>query len=346
MISEYSVVENPSMELWKSFLNMFPEGNLEQCYEYGEIAKMAFPSTKVVRLAIVQHGEVMGILQGTYSSYLGFGMELGVTRGPVINIKNKDSFQLIENLTKALENYGKKRRIIHVQFLVPEAWRLREVFQNLGYNFVGKLNEYVVNLEKGVDELWKGIDHNKRRNIKKAAKEGVEVIQSHDYRDLHAFYSMLKAAEERAGFSSYPLSWFEAVWKIYKPDCLSSVFLARWRGKNVSGVFTVIHGKTVYALAAGSLRGGWKVRPNDIMHWKVMEWACQRGYSGYYMGLVSDPPPTESSGAWGIWRWKREWKGDLKGFQIFDRLLLPRYKFILDTKKLVEKSYNSLKRLR
>jgi len=343
---EYSIVENPSAELWKSFLSMFPEGNFEQCFEYGEIAKMAFPNNKVVRLAITYDGKPVGIVQGTYSSYLGFGMSLRVMRGPVANTKNKESLRLIENLLKALEDHGKKNRIIQAQILVPEAWQMHEVFSKLGYAPAGRLNEYVVNLEKGVDELWRNITHNKRRNIKKAMKKGVDVVQSHNHGDLRAFYSMLEAAEKRGGFSSYPLSWFEAVWKVYEPIELSKVFLARWKGKSVSGVFVVVHGKTVYALAAGSFTESWKVRPNDIMHWKVMEWACQNGYSKYQMGLVSEPPPTESSNAWGIWRWKREWNGSLIRIQIFDKLFLPKYKLVLKTKKLVERCYTRIRQLK
>jgi len=344
-MSECSIVEDPSAELWKSFLSMFPDGNFGQCFEYGEIAKMAFPSTRAVRLAITHNGELVGMIQGTYSTYFGFGMELGVMCGPVVNMKNRESLQLIENLLKALEDYGKRRRIIYARMLVPEAWQLHEVFNKLGYAPAGKLNEYVVNLEGSVNEVWNSLAHNKRRNIKKGLKEGVEVVQSRDHEDLLTFYSMLKAAEERGGFSSYPLSWLDAVWKIYKPE-LSKVFLARWNGKDVSGVFTVIHGKTVYALAAGSFSEGWKVRPNDVMHWKVMEWACQNGYSKYQMGLVSEPPPSEGSSAWGVWRWKREWKGNLERIQIFDKLLLPRYKLILKAKKFVERSYECIKRLK
>jgi len=325
---------------------MFTDGNFEQCFEYGEIAKMAFPSTKVARLAIVCDEETVGVIQGTYSSYFGFGMNLGVMHGPVVNAEQKKRLRLVGSLLEALEDYGKKNRIIQVHVSVPEDWQLHGVFDKLGYTASYKLNEYVVNLEKGVDELWKSFVRNKRKNIKRAVKERVEIVQSRSHEDLLTFYSMLEAAEKRGGFSSYPLSWFEGVWKVYGPEELSKVFLARWKGKSVSGVFAVIHGKTVYALAAGSLSEGWKVRPNDIMHWKIMEWACQNGYSKYQMGLVSEPPPTESSNAWGIWRWKREWKGSLERVQIFDKLFLPRYKFILKAKKLVERSYEIIKRLK
>ncbi len=342
-MSGYAVVENPSAELWNSFLKISPEGNLGQCFEFAEIARMAYPRTKVVRLCTTHNGKPIGIVQGTYSSYFGFGMTLSVIRGPIVEPQSEEKSRLVGTLLKELEDYGKRKRIIHVQILVPDSWQLQEVFHKMGYASVARINEYVVNLEEGVQKLWKSIDHNKRRNIKKAEKEGVEIVQSNCHDDLEDFISMHKAAVKRGGFSTYPRSWFEVVWKTYNPE-LSKLFLAYWKGKSVSGVHIVIQGKTVYALSAGSLTEGWEVRPNDIMHWKVMEWACQNGYSKYDMGHVSEPPPTEESSAWGIWRWKREWKGSLERMQTFDKLFLPRYKLILQTKKLVERGYEGIRR--
>jgi lipid II:glycine glycyltransferase (peptidoglycan interpeptide bridge formation enzyme) len=305
---------------------------------------MTYPRTKVARLSIVVDGELIGIVQGTYSSYFGFGMTLRVMRGPVIKAETKERNQLVGSLLKGLEDYGKRKRIIHAQILVPESWQLQDVFHKMGYASAGKMeNGYVVNLEEGVQKLWEGIGHNKRRNIKKAVKEGVEIVQSHSHEDLRTFYSMLQASAERKDFSTYPLSWFEAVWKVYRPE-LSKVFLAYWKGKSVSGVYIVIHGKTVYALGAGSRTEGWEVRPNDIMHWKVMEWACENGYSKYDMGTVPEPPPTEGSNEWGIWRWKREWKGSLERIRTFDKILVPRYKVILQAKELVERGYKGIRR--
>ena len=343
-MSEYSVVEDLPDKSWDSFLKNHSDGNFEQCFAYGEISKKAFPKTNVVRLACTYGNKPVGLLQGTYSKYFGFGMTLGAIRSPIVDSENKDAaVRIAEILLKALEDYAKKNRIIEARILVPEAWKIDDAFYSCGYSIVEGLNEYIVNLQNDVDWLWKNISHNKRRNIKKGMKKGVKVVESRRMEDLLTFYSMLKAAEKRRGFSSYPLPWFKAVWSIYEPD-LSRIFLAYWNGKAVSGVFTVIHNKTVFALAAGSFSEGWKVRPNDIMHWKVMEWACQKGYSWYHMGLVPDPLPTKGSNAWGIWRWKREWNGKLRRLKIFNKVFLPRYKLMLKAKKLVEKAYGFLKR--
>jgi len=122
-------------------------------------------------------------------------------------------------------------------------------------------------------------------------------------------------------------------------------FFARYKDQEISGVFTVVQGKTVYALAAGSLSEYWALRPNDLLHWKVMEWACERHFSRYYMGLIDDPIPREESKAWGIWRWKREWNGRMSPLSIFDKIMIPRYRYVLEAKRLAELSYGRLKKL-
>lgn len=346
-MSKYSIIENPSAELWDSFLKNFPEGNFHQSFEYGEISKLSFPKIKAARLAIIYNEEPIGIVQGTYSNHYGFGLTLKITHGPVVKTEDEQFLSIVENLLIALEDYSKKNRIIQAQMLVPEAWQLDKIFHTFGYTATYK-NEYVVSLENGPDQVWKNISHNKRRNIKRAMEKGVEVIQSHDAKDLLNFYSMLEAVKKRTGVSSHSLSWFKAIWEVYKPE-LSKLFLACWEGKYVSGVFTVIHGNTVYALASGSLSEGWKLMPNDIMHWKAMEWGSQEGYLRYHMGIVDEPLPTKESKAWGIWRWKREWKGSLEKIQVFDRTILPKYSFVLKTqnaKKFLRKVYTRIKQVR
>jgi lipid II:glycine glycyltransferase (peptidoglycan interpeptide bridge formation enzyme) len=336
-LSGYVVVEKPSAELWDSFLkNESPEGNFLQCFEYGELVKTGYPRAKVVRLLIMHGEKPIGMAQGTYKVYFGFGTTLNVTWGPIVSARIAENLHPVENLLKELETYCRKHRIIELRFSVFGSWDLREVFHKMDYVAATKENEYIVNLEGGAQKLWTSIHHNKRRNIKRALEQGVEVTQSHNNEDLKTFYSLLEVTVKREGFTPYPHTLFEAIWNKYDPE-LSSVFLAKWKGKSISGVFVVVQGKTAYALNAGSLVEGFQVRPNDIMHWKAMEWACARGYSKYNLGGVSEPPPTEGSSKWGIWRWKREWKGNLERIEIFNKIILPQYRPILHARDLVAK---------
>lgn len=342
-MSRYSIVEEPSYALWNSVLSSSVKGNFEQTFEYGEIMKTSSPHTRVVRLLAVDNKGPVGIVQGRYLNILGFGLSItvggsvGGGAGPVTIVKGEERALLVQYLLMALENFGVRNRIMELKVWWPDSWGMRNIFRDQRYKCTGKANKFTVDLNKPLDDLWNSVASNKRKNVRKAVKKGVEVIQGHSHEDLLSYYGMLQASGKRAGFTYPPLSEFEAVWKLYKP---CKVFLAKLKGKNVAGVFIVIHGNTVYARAAGSLRDAWSSRPNDLLHWKVMEWGCEQGFSRYHMGLVTEPVPTKGSHTWGVWRWKREWNGTLEIVRIFRKALyLPQ---VARAIALIIRSYENL----
>jgi len=343
-MSKYRIVENPSYDLWSSVLNSSSNGNFEQTFEYGEILKIVYPQTRVVRLLAMDNGNPLGIIQGTYSKKLGFGrcVMVGGVHGnaPMTVLKGDEGASVTKDLLIELENYGVRNRIIEACLHWPSVWGMLNVFQDLGYESTAEFNVFTVDLRKSVDELWSSIVSNKRKNVRKAIKGGVEVVEGHSREDLFSFYKMLVCSGERAGFSPSPLKEFEAIWELYRPKELAKIFLAKWSGQDVAGVFIVIHGNTVYALASGSLNEAWSARPNDLLHWKAMEWACERGFSHYNMGLVPQPIPTEGSYMWGLWRWKREWNGTLEKVNVFSKVYLPK------VKRLIVPAYEYMKKYR
>jgi hypothetical protein len=306
IMSEISIVDYPDRNLWNSFLdNQFP-GDLWQTIDYGEINKISYPYTSTVRILVLQDNAPEAIVQGIYNRFFGFGTILTVREGPVISAKNGNKHDLLKNTLCALEDFGVRKRIIKIQVLWPQGWESHDVYRHLGYEPTSKSINYVVNLNFGVEDLWKHIHHNKRKNIKKALSKGVEVREANDYADIQRFLNLYIAAAKRHELHPPLFSWFEAFWKLRRSQ--TKIFFAKWNGKDVSGVFITIHGKIIYALSAGSLSEGFEARPNDMLHWKVMEWGCEQGYSRYHMGEVHPDLPKYQN----IWRWKREWNGDLE----------------------------------
>jgi CelD/BcsL family acetyltransferase involved in cellulose biosynthesis len=329
-LNEYTIVNDPSREEWASFLTKLAAGNLQQSLEYGEAAKEANPHTRVVRLLAFDGKTPVGLVQARYNRRFGFGdcVEVGGVygNGPVV-ADIEDKRNVVRKLVTALEKHATRNR-------VSEAFVYRletdGVLENMGYALVLSFNVYKVPLGKGVDELWKSIAHNKRRNIKRAQEQRVEVVSGSNYDDLVSFYEMHEISGKRAGFVPHPFSYFHGYLKVFREKEQVKIFQARLNSRHVAGVFVVVHGDTAYALGAGSLEEDWQVRPNDILHWKAMEWACNEGLSYYHMGHVNEPPPTEGESGWGLWRWKREWGGQFEKTFVYHKVYMPRFRrFVL-----------------
>ena len=189
------------------------------------------------------------------------------------------------------------------------------MFTNIGYKHVGTSIAYTVDLSRGIEGLWKQMWGNKRKNIKRALERGVEFIETSSFGDIEKFYRLILDVAKRDKFVPGPLSWFQAVWNSRSQKDSSKVFFARWKGNNISSVFATTHAKTIYALGFGYLSTALEVRPNDLLHWKIMEWGCKRGFLKYHLG---DAHPEKGSTD-GTWRWKREWNGDQEPAYIFQK---------------------------
>ena len=330
VVSELRIIDNPQQSEWASFLDTFVTGNLQQTFEYGEVAKMSNPRTRVVRLLMVSGNSPVGLVQGRYNRRFGFGdwLEVGGVYGTgFVLAEVEDKERVFRDLIMTLEKCSTKNR-------VSEAFIYRlekdSVLESMGYSLIEVFNVYKVHLPKTADELWNKLAHNKRRNIKKAREQGVEVIQDASYNGLTSFHEMYEISGKRTGFMPHPFGHFHSYLKMFGASGNVMIFLAVFNRQPVAGVFVVVHGDTAYALGAGSREEAWHVRPNDILHWKAMEWACNQGLSYYHMGHVTEPPPTESSAGWGLWRWKREWNGQLEKKYVYHKIYMPRFKkFVL-----------------
>jgi CelD/BcsL family acetyltransferase involved in cellulose biosynthesis len=341
-MSEFRIADNTSRGEWESFLEKSISGNLQQSFDYGEVMKMFDQHNRVIRLLASDGGSVVGVVQAIFHRRLGFSARLnaGGNYGfaPVVSLKDEE--HILRELLSSLEKISIKNRVLEGFIFRPES---DQVLESMGYAISAVVHSYRVGLQKCAEGLWKSIEHNKRRNIKKAQEQGAEVVQLKSYDALVSFYEMYEASSERVGFTSYSFNYFNSYLRLFGARDKVRVFLTVFNGQPVAGVFVVVYGDTAYALAAGSRKDVWQVRPNDLLHWKAMEWACGEGFSWYHMGHVYVPLPTENSPGWSLWRWKREWNGQLKKYYIYHKVYMPNFKkFVLTPYEKIGKSLHKI----
>ncbi len=320
----YSISENPKFDIWNSFITNNSPGDLWQTIDYAESLKQLRRHTKTVRLIVSKNGVPECIAQGTFSKIIGFGTVINIHEGPLLSTVSKNNSSLLKYTISAMEKFAAKNRVMGIKVLWPCKWGHIDLFVNMGYKQVGKNFPYTVDLSRGADDLWKRINGNKRRNIKKAINRGVEFTESRNFENIEKFYNLYVDLAQRHNYVAPALSWFQTMWNSRSAGDSSKVFFAKWRGNNISSVFVTMNGKTIYALGWGYLGEDLEVRPNDFLHWKIMEWGSKRGLLKYHMG---DVHPEVGASEGGTWRWKKEWNGDMEDVYVF-RKSLSKYGFI------------------
>ena len=325
-MSEYEIDYFPSYEEWSSFLEEHGSDNLEQSFEWGEILKLLRPGNKIVRLLLKKDGKSVGLVQGYNQGGRIWGRPLFVEGfhgpGPVV-AEGQNSKLVFRQLILALEKYAIMNRVPEGNIIYKS--EMGDVLRSLGYATFFSHFIYKIFLHNNVDQIWQRIDHNKRRNIRKAISFGVEVTHGTSKEDLVSFYEMLQSTSDRVGIYPRPFNYYNEILKVFGKVGKAKIFTAYLRDQPVAGLFVVWMGNTAHSLAAGSRPEFWRFRPNDILFWKSIELACKVGLSCYNMGVVPDLPGGS------LWRWKKEWRGGLEKMPIYRRVYMPKLTLVLDT---------------
>ena len=138
------------------------------------------------------------------------------------------------------------------------------------------------------DDVLAGMNQQWRRNIKKAAKSGVEVTTGAD--DLEAFHRLYVETAERDHFTPRPLSYFRTM-----VDALSAedpdrirVYAARHEGDLVASTIWIRVGTHTWYSYGASTTSKREVRGSNAIQWQMMRDALAVGADVYDLRGITD----------------------------------------------------------
>jgi lipid II:glycine glycyltransferase (peptidoglycan interpeptide bridge formation enzyme) len=139
------------------------------------------------------------------------------------------------------------------------------------------------------DELLRGFNQLWRRNIKKAAKAGVEVRQG-GLADLPTFHGIYTETAERDHFHPRGLPYFERMWKALHaedPDRIR-LYLASHQGTvHAATLWAKVNRHCWYTYGA-STTAGRDLRPSNAIQWQMIRDAREAGADTYDMRGITD----------------------------------------------------------
>jgi vancomycin resistance protein VanK len=140
------------------------------------------------------------------------------------------------------------------------------------------------------DEVLKGMNQQWRRNIKKAAKAGVEVSTGQGEPDVAAFHELYAHTAERDHFTPRPLGYFTRMYDALgaeEPDRIR-LYLAHHEGDLVAATIWIRVGThTWYSYGASSSEKR-EVRGSNAIQWQMVRDALAAGADVYDLRGITD----------------------------------------------------------
>ena len=157
----------------------------------------------------------------------------------------------------------------------------RYVFQLPLVDDSGKPRE-LEDIQKGFNQLW-------RRNIKKAAKNGVEVTIG-GYDDLPEFHKLYEVTARRDQFTPRPLPYFQRMWKAMEAENPNRLrlYLARHEGELLAATTLVTVGDHAWYSYGASGDHKRELRPSNAIQWRMLTDSHAAGCKVYDLRGISD----------------------------------------------------------
>ncbi|MEA3429638.1 MAG: GNAT family N-acetyltransferase [Nanoarchaeota archaeon] len=148
------------------------------------------------------------------------------------------------------------------------------------------------------EELWKNIQKEKRKAIKKSKKN--LFTRELTIKDINKIYKLYLNNMRKFGTPPSPKKFFINFFKLNLGKCFGS-FLD---GKLTAFLLGYTYKDRIHVIIANAYSKYLKYRSNDAVHWAFIEWGCHNNFQIFDFGIVR-----ENSGHF---EYKRKWGAELK----------------------------------
>lgn len=286
IITDSSKIDRKS---WGDFVRNHMHGNVFQTPQMYDVFEQVDGFTPIL-IAACKNGKISGVLLAVIQKEIkgvpGILAKRAIIRGAPL-IDNEDEEVLNQILKKFNEKVQTKVLITQIRNWA-DTTNYKMVFQQCGYRYLDHLN-ILLDLEQSEEVIWKNINREKRKSIKKAYREGVRVELESPHGDLTGTYAILQELYNRIQLP-YPNIGFFKKWQInfdLEPRFL--VFTAKWEEELIAFRYVLAYKNVLYISYAGALNKYHPKCANDLINWEVILWGKENGYTVYDFAGAGSP---------------------------------------------------------
>lgn len=230
--------------------------------------------------------------------------------------------------------------------IITEFCRLHPLLKNhkflMGKVAIQERNKTVyIKLNQEIDTIWKNIRKGHKSSIKKACKNGIEIIEDKKFNHLGDFLNLYYLTMEKRGAKSYynfPKSYFKNTINLLNGNV--KLFLARYNSEVISASL-FIHYKEDYINyhLSGSSPNYLHLCPNNLLIHEVALWAKEKGIKFFHLGGGVDAP--EDS----LFRFKSGFSKDRSTFFTYSKVYNKSVYMFLNKKKIEYEKQNNIQNI-
>jgi lipid II:glycine glycyltransferase (peptidoglycan interpeptide bridge formation enzyme) len=214
---------------------------------------------------------------------IGAGPRLGyIARGPVLGANGLPLLGLVvDTAMEAARAHGVVGLIVQPAMVGQEATLDSKGFRE-GAPPVAPDATVVIDVTKSDDEIIAAMSGWRRKDLRRARKEPIEIVESDDLRLFHKLHAQSAA---RGGYEPLSLDYLESQWRALAPSGAVTLLIAKCEGRPAAGEWLTNFGSVVTTRMTGWDRdASGKLHVNVALQWAAIQHARRIGASVYDFG--------------------------------------------------------------
>jgi hypothetical protein len=281
---------------WDEFVDRHPEGRFCHLWGYKQVLEEAV-GYKCSYLNLLSDGQLVGVFPSIVvrrGSGRLISQPFNEYGGPLMQGLSDHQLSLLPKLLmRAAEEEG--CRCIEIRGGIGcESMVQSEFCSKHPLHFYGTLDL----TEK--EQLWrKSLTHEARKDVSRAEREGLTTEIRYGTRAVEEpFYELYLKSMKRLGVPPHSKRFFATLARSF-----GNRLVAAWvalRTTQVSILVGAISGTRLHIFVIASDAKAWRMRPNDLAHWNLIEWAASSGLTTFDFGSARYAGQIQFKKKWGV----------------------------------------------
>ncbi len=198
--------------------------------------------------------------------------------GPIFleysSLKEDKRLSYTVDLQKAFDSLIEELKVKYVMINLPRGFSDCRPYKWSGYK-IEPIFHYTLDL---TDNVWSGFKKEFRENVKRSEKRGLRVEEGGIEELEFVYRSLMDIYNSQGRKSRTTLRYLKDLYKRFHPENMR-VFVAKLDGEILQGIVVLTFRDIIQFWIGGAKPKVRGIYPNEFLHWEVMRWGIDGGYS-------------------------------------------------------------------
>jgi peptidoglycan pentaglycine glycine transferase (the first glycine) len=306
------VKEITSHDEWQQFINSVKPNTFLHTWQWGEFEKSL--GRIIVRLGVYRENTLVAV--AFFSKITARrGTFLLCPHGPIVTVSELEKLEeIIAALKTEVLKIAKKEHcdFVRISTLILDTPEHNQVFKKLGFRsspiHMHSELAWIVDVSKSEEEILQGMKKNTRYSIRKAEKDGIEIIASTELKDFEKFWQVYMSTAKRQQFVPFSKDYVLNEFECFLKEQQAVLFFGKYKEEIIATAFVVYANGSGFYHHGASDNKHQGITASELVQWAAIKEAKHRGCTRYNFWGIS-PEDAVNHPWYGLSKFKRGFGG-------------------------------------